>query len=267
MWSLDKNWFRSTRPDPLDLYRKSTHFDPLLKLPILQSLANHTSESRMIWSIACFISQRPRNNTCMVFIPFHHANNTIQHRWSPSWFLWRMLEVVRKIKTVCLDIGLVYHVHSKQITQLIPSLMLRIMTVSHSIYIIFFHQYQILHHKQNIFIELIVWKWKTRKTKCHLNHARFNVCLSYTWMMFMPVYPSYYDWMPINKQLFRGFWNLPYAHLAWFTLDNIAWCVFQCDYQRIKIWLQQNQVISRCGKVTRYALYRLKRAEWGFRLI
>lgn len=104
----------------------------------------YTRECCMIRSIACLIPYGPYYNTGMIFVPFNHADHTIQHGSSPTRFLCRMLTVWIIKKTMCLDIGLIDHVHAKQITQLIPALMLRIMAVPDSINIVLFHQNQIL---------------------------------------------------------------------------------------------------------------------------
>lgn len=110
-----------------------------------------TCHSRMIRTITRFISQRPCYNACMVLVPLHHANNTIQHRGCPTGFYCRMLKFTRKIKSMCFDICFVNHVETKKVTQLIPSRMLWVMAISDCINVILLHQNQILdiEKKQN----------------------------------------------------------------------------------------------------------------------
>lgn len=54
----------------------------------------------------------------------------------------------------------------------------------------------------------------------------------------MPVDSSYYDWMPINKQLFMGCGNSPDAYLGRFTVDNMATGIFKDDNKSVEIWLK-----------------------------
>lgn len=52
----------------------------------------------------------------MILVSLHHTNNTIKHSTCPEGFKCRMFEMARFIKAMCLDVGFINYIKSKNVT-------------------------------------------------------------------------------------------------------------------------------------------------------
>ncbi len=94
-------------------------------------------------TMARFIAQRPDDDRRMVKITLHHAGDTLGKGANPERIV---RQTVHRRHAMRFDIGLIHHIQTEAVTELIPVRMIRIMRGTHRIEVIALHQQHVLQH-------------------------------------------------------------------------------------------------------------------------